>query len=256
MGSSQDTEGRPDLIVFDLDGTLIDSAGDLCAAVNAMLLHYGKKPLPQPLIASYIGEGAAMLVRRALGGVEDEAVLDVAIRYFLDYYHEHKLDRTRVYPGVFDALDTLRNGVGRRGTAMAVLSNKPVGPAQAICGALGLAPYFFRIYGGNSFTTKKPDPVGLRTLIEEAGAAPDATIMVGDTPVDVMTARNIGARSIGCAYGMASATLEKVHPDRIVASAGEWPSAVASLPAPLRHEYEKGGVLVPASSGRSAAKVH
>lgn len=229
MASSSNTQNHPDLIVFDLDGTLIDSAGDLCAAVNAMLLHYDKKALSESLIASYIGEGAATLVRRALGGVEEEAVLAAATAYFLDYYHEHKLDRTHVYPGVFDALDALRDGGGGQEPAMAVLSNKPIGPSQAICDALGLTPYFFRIYGGNSFDTKKPDPTGLRALIEEAGARPETTIMVGDTPVDVLTARSAGARSIACAYGMAPLAVEKVNPDRIVAAAREWPAAIAYL---------------------------
>lgn len=235
MGDSTTSSCHPELIVFDLDGTLIDSAADLCAAVNAMLLHHGKKPLPESLIASYIGDGVAMLVRRALGELPcesgDQPATEAATRYFLDYYHEHKLDRTRVYPGVFRSLEKIRHGGNGAGTPMAVLTNKPIGPSQAICDALGLTPYFFRIYGGNSFEAKKPDPVGLRTLIGEAGARPEATVMVGDTAVDVLTARNAGARSIACSYGMAPDSIEKANPDHIVASATEWPAAIAALAA-------------------------
>src|SRR5271168_976219 len=124
------------LLVFDLDGTLIDSGADLCASVNAMLRHFGRPELSQEIIATYIGDGAARLVSRALGEPEDGDYLESAVTYFLDYYREHKLDHTFVYPGVFESLDSLRP------RSMAVLTNKPIGPSQAICDALGLSPYF------------------------------------------------------------------------------------------------------------------
>src|SRR5271168_3986053 len=174
------------LLVFDLDGTLIDSGADLCASVNAMLQHFDRPPLPQPVISTYIGDGAARLVSRSLGEPEDPAFLDSALTYFLDYYREHKLDHTYVYPGVFAALDSLRvEPVGAQRAwihrAMAVLTNKPIGPSLAICEALGLSPYFFRIYGGNSFPTKKPDPEGLLALMQEAGVTAQETMMIGDS---------------------------------------------------------------------------
>src|ERR1700691_2646278 len=211
------------LLVFDLDGTLIDSGADLCASVNAMLRHFGRPPLPDAVISTYIGDGAARLVSRSLGEPADAAFLDSALAYFLDYYREHKLDQTYVYPGVFASLDSLRFEPGGAARSMAVLTNKPIGPSQAICDALGLSPYFFRIYGGNSFATKKPDPEGLQTLIREAGATPEETLMIGDTSVDVLTARNAGAWSIGCSYGLAPHTLEDAAPDCLVDSALEWP---------------------------------
>ena len=120
------------------------------------------------MISTYIGDGAARLVARALGEPVDAAYLDSALTYFLDYYREHKLDRTYVYPGVFAALDALRLEPASAQRAMAVLTNKPIGPSLAICEALGLSPYFFRIYGGNSFASKKPDPEGLLALIVTA----------------------------------------------------------------------------------------
>ena len=165
------------LLVFDLDGTLIDSAQDLCNSVNATLAHFGRTPLPDEVIATYIGNGALMLVRRAFG-IDDGAepgdkFLAQGHRFFLDYYREHKLDYTYAYEGVLEALDALRlvhDQLESPARVMAVLTNKPVRPAQAICEALGLAPYFLNIYGGNSFNTKKPDPEGLLALMNEARA--------------------------------------------------------------------------------------
>jgi phosphoglycolate phosphatase len=210
------------LLVFDLDGTLIDSGADLCASVNAMLRNFGRLELPQNVIATYIGDGAARLVSRSLGEPDDPAFLDSALTYFLDYYRVHKLDQTYVYPGVFAALDSLRLE-----RSMAVLTNKPIGPSVAICEALGLSPYFFRIYGGNSFPTKKPDPEGLLALMKEAGVTAQETLMVGDSDVDILTARNAGVWSIGCSYGLSPHTLETVPPDYLVDSPADWPLALA-----------------------------
>jgi phosphoglycolate phosphatase len=216
------------LLVFDLDGTLIDSGADLCASVNAMLRHYGRPSLPQPVISTYIGDGAARLVSRSLGEPVDSDFLDEALTYFLDYYREHKLDQTYVYPGVFPSLDSLRFEAAGAPRPMAVLTNKPIGPSLAICEALGLSPYFFRTYGGNSFVTKKPDPEGLLALIREAGVTPQETLMIGDSDVDILTARNAGAWSMGCSYGLSPHTLDAVPPDCLVDSPADWPLALAS----------------------------
>jgi phosphoglycolate phosphatase len=220
------------LLVFDLDGTLIDSGADLCASVNAMLRNFGRPELPQDVISTYIGDGAARLVSRSLGEPDDPAFLDSALTYFLDYYREHKLDHTYVYPGVFASLDSLRAepaGTQRIGVlrAMAVLTNKPIVPSLAICEALGLSPYFFRIYGGNSFPTKKPDPEGLLALMQEKGVTAQETLMIGDSDVDILTARNAGVWSIGCSYGLSPHTLETVPPDCLVDSPADWPLALA-----------------------------
>jgi phosphoglycolate phosphatase len=210
------------LLVFDLDGTLIDSRKDLANSVNAMLSHFGRPPQPESVIATYIGDGAGMLVRRALGDPADEDFLQRALTCFLDHYREHKLDNTYVYAGVLDSLDSLRflpDGSERK---MAVLSNKPVGPSKAICDALGLGSYFFRVYGGNSFSTKKPDPAGLNALIREAGVPPEQTLMIGDSDVDVLTARNAGTWVLGCRFGLAPHTLDSAEPDAIVDAPSDW----------------------------------
>jgi phosphoglycolate phosphatase len=221
----------PSLLVFDLDGTLIDSRVDLCNSVNAMLLHLNKPTLPEAVIASYIGDGASMLVRRALGDPEgdihDEQYVTAALTYFLDYYRVHKLDFTYVYPGVIFALDAIR--ATHPDLPMAVLTNKPVRPSRDICAHFELDRFFFQNYGGNSFHTKKPNPHGLQTLIAEASQltgtpiTPAGTIMIGDSDIDILTARNCGARSIGCTFGLAPHTLAAAQPDRLADSPNDWP---------------------------------
>jgi phosphoglycolate phosphatase len=214
------------LLVFDLDGTLIDSRADLCASVNATLQHFQRPPLPEDVIASFIGDGASMLVRRSLGDPVDEAFVEEAVDHFLDYYHEHKLDHTYVYDGVFEVLEKLRAAPGAGSQQMAVLSNKPVGPSREICDALALKPYFFQVYGGNSFPTKKPDPQGLLRLIAEAGVRPEETLMIGDTDVDILTARAVGAWALGCKFGLSPHTLEYAKPDCLVDEPRDWLAAL------------------------------
>ena len=204
------------LLIFDLDGTLIDSRQDLANSVNAMLRHYQKPELPQDVIASYIGNGAPMLVRRSLGDPDDENFVQDALLYFMAWYREHKLDHTYVYEGIRDSLDSIRASRNGRPVKMAVLSNKPVGPSRAIVEALGLGDYFFQVYGGNSFHTKKPDPAGVEALLEEASARPEETVLIGDSDVDVLTARNAAIYSVGVTYGLAPHTLEDAPPDVLV----------------------------------------
>jgi len=204
------------LLVFDLDGTLIDSRLDLIHSINAMLRHFERPELPGDLIATYVGDGAPALVRRALGESHDELLFRAALEYFLGYYRIHKLDHTTVYAGIPEALTRLAtpsNGVQRQ---MAVLSNKPVNPSRDIVQALGLGDFFVRIYGGNSFTTKKPDPLGVQTILEETHIAAQEAIMIGDSSVDVLTGRNAGLWTCGVAYGFAPHTLEESPPDVLV----------------------------------------
>lgn len=225
------------LLIFDLDGTLIDSRLDLIHSVNAMLRHFGRPELEGDVIASYVGDGAPALVRRALAGgdgeagtsengqsVEAEAFFRSALEYFLGYYRLHKLDHTTVYGGIPETLAALANGAlqtgadgGVRSTRlMAVLSNKPVRPSQDIVQALGMGDYFVRIYGGNSFATKKPDPLGAQTLLQETGVAAEETLMIGDSSIDVLTGRNAGLWTCGVTYGFAPHSLEEVAPDVVV----------------------------------------
>jgi phosphoglycolate phosphatase len=200
------------LLIFDLDGTLIDSRLDLIHSVNAMLRHLGRTDLPGDVIASYVGDGAPTLIRRALGDPRDETVIKAGLEHFLTYYRAHKLDHTHVYDGIKDMLAVLHNSNGIR-RQMAVLSNKPVIPSRAIVEALGLAGFFTHIYGGNSFSTKKPDPKGAQTILKETRSRPEETLMVGDSSVDVITGRNAGLWTCGVTYGFAPHTLCEAPPD-------------------------------------------
>jgi phosphoglycolate phosphatase len=209
------------LVIFDLDGTLIDSRLDLVHSVNAALRHIGHPELPDDVIASYVGDGAPILIQRALGGeAVDEAIVRRGLQFFLSYYREHKLDHTTVYAGVKEALAAIRGTSNGRPRSLAVLSNKPVVPSRAIVEALGLGP-FVQIYGGNSFATKKPDPEGARKLLEENGVRPEETVIIGDSHVDVETGLNAGLWTVGVSYGFAPHTLRERPPDVLVDTPGE-----------------------------------
>jgi phosphoglycolate phosphatase len=202
------------LVIFDLDGTLIDSRLDLVHSVNAALRHIGRPELPDDVIASYVGDGAPILIQRALGGeAVDEALVRKGLEFFLSYYREHKLDHTTVYPGIAEALAAIQNSANGVPRKMAVLSNKPVNPSRAIIEELGLGPFFSHVYGGNSFPSKKPDPEGVRKLLAESGAGPEQAAIVGDSHVDIETGRNAGLWTVGVSYGFAPHTLKDVEPD-------------------------------------------
>jgi phosphoglycolate phosphatase len=202
---------RADLLIFDLDGTLIDSKRDLVDSVNATRAWMRLPPLHHELVYSYVGDGAPTLIRRVFPGVgEDE--LARALRYFLDYYREHMLDATTLYPGVRQALDRLHDA----GVPMAVLTNKPVRFSVQLVEGLGLEMHFFRIYGGNSFEEKKPNPRGIQMLIAESAAAPERTIMVGDSAVDVRTARSAHVQSCGVSWGFQPETFAGTPPDFVI----------------------------------------
>jgi phosphoglycolate phosphatase len=201
-----------DLLIFDLDGTLIDSKLDLAHAVNATRSHMGLSPLEHERVYSYVGNGAPVLIRRALGPEATEPQVEEALEFFLEYYREHYLDYTVLYPGVRESLDRLRDA----GKRMAVLTNKPVRISKAILDGLGVGPHFFQVYGGNSFDFKKPHPIGVKTLIKEAGVTADRTLMIGDSNVDVQTAVNAGIQCCGVTYGFQPETLADPAPDRLV----------------------------------------
>jgi phosphoglycolate phosphatase len=211
------------LLVFDLDGTLIDSRLDLIHSINAMLHHIGRAELDGEIIASYVGDGAPTLVRRALNNTDDEVLLRTALEYFLGYYRIHKLDHTTVYEGVPEILAALTatgasNGARR---LMAILSNKPVNPSRDIVRALGLSDFFVHVYGGNSFSTKKPDPLGIQTILTETGIPAHESLMIGDSSIDVLTGRNAGLFTCGVTYGFAPHTLKEVPPDVLIESPRE-----------------------------------
>jgi phosphoglycolate phosphatase len=182
-------------LIFDLDGTLIDSKLDLIHSVNAMLRELKRPQLASETISGYIGHGAPQLVARALGGAATEEELKNALQFFLGYYEEHKMDDTCAYPGVAETLAQLSH------MPMAVLTNKPARISVRILNSLGLEKYFHAIYGGNSFESKKPDPFGANQILREFGIAGREALLVGDSEVDVQTARNAGTQAAAVNYG-------------------------------------------------------
>jgi phosphoglycolate phosphatase len=206
-----------DLLIFDLDGTLIDSSVDLANSVNATRANLGLPPMEHGLVYSYVGNGAPVLIRKALGPEYPDDVVASALDYFLQHYRAHMLDNTVPYPGVREALDRFRE----EGIPMAVLTNKPVRASQAIVDGLGLHEHFRSVYGGNSFEQKKPHPVGIETLMAENGAARERTLMVGDSAVDVRTARNAKVAACGVTWGFQPETFAEHPPDFLVDTAEE-----------------------------------
>lgn len=205
------------LLIFDLDGTLVDSELDLALSVNAVRGELGLGPLPVHLVASYVGQGVTVLIRRALDDAFSQETVEKATGMFLKYYGEHMLDNTVPYPGVREALDSL-------GTKpMAVLTNKPVVFSQRMLEGLGLARHFAYIYGGNSFEQKKPDPVGVHKLMKDMNAAAESTLIVGDSNTDVLTGQNAGVWTCGVTYGIGSSSLEATPPDLLLADLRELP---------------------------------
>lgn len=200
------------LLIFDLDGTLIDSRLDLAHAVNATRAQAGRGPLPHEQIFSFVGNGAPVLIRRAMGPEAGDDEVAAALEFFLDYYRHHALDYTVLYPGVRESLERLH----KAGAKLAVLTNKPVRISRRIMEGLGVAGLFFQIYGGNSFEHKKPHHIGVDTLCAESGIAREDTWMVGDSYVDVETARNAGVASCGVTYGFQPESFREFPPDVLV----------------------------------------
>ena len=201
-----------DLLIFDLDGTLIDSKRDLALSVNATREFMGLHSIDHDTVSTWVGSGAPVLIRRALGPEASDTDIQKALDFFLAYYNDHKLDNTRAYPGVMEALEDL----ARDGVLMAVLTNKPVRISGRILDGLGMSGYLARVYGGNSFEQKKPHPVGVDTLLAELAVPRERALLVGDSAVDVRTARNAGVKVCGVRYGFQPETFEDDPPDMIV----------------------------------------
>ena len=212
----------PRLIVFDLDGTLIDSRRDLADAANALIGECGGTPLDVDAIGRMVGDGAAMLVRRALtaAGIP---VDELSVPRFLELYDDRLLRTTRPYPGMHDALQAMR----ATGT-LAVLTNKPLTPTRKLLLGLDLAPLFDAVLGGDGPFPRKPDPKGLQHLMRQYQAAPRQTVLVGDSPIDAATARAAGAMFCWARYGF-GALEELAEADAQANSPLDVPPAIARL---------------------------
>jgi phosphoglycolate phosphatase len=210
------------LVVFDLDGTLIDSRRDLADAANALIVERGGEPLPIDRIAAMVGEGAATLVTRALAAAQvDTGHASAALERFLALYDERLLAHTRLYDGIDEVLRDLA-----RRAALALLTNKPLGATKRILEGLGIASAFQWVLGGDGPHLRKPDPAGLRLIMTSAGETPARTTMVGDSRIDVETARAAGCALCVAAYGFGYRQDLPLHRDERVAGT---PHDIAAL---------------------------
>lgn len=185
-----------DLIVFDLDGTLVDSRQDLANSVNELVVSRGAAPLPIEVVTGMVGEGARVLVERAIAATRLEQPIEPALREFLDIYDRRMLECTRCYDGTEAMLEELASIA-----PLAVLTNKPLRPTERILGALGLRPRFQEVHGGDSALPRKPEPDGLLLLARRFGTTPSRTLMVGDSLIDARTAQRAGTRCCLVSYG-------------------------------------------------------
>jgi phosphoglycolate phosphatase len=190
-------------VVFDLDGTLVDSVGDLAASVAEVVTRLGGRVLSQEEVGLMVGDGAGLLVRRALSAGGLDADTPGALEDFLDIYDRRLLDTTIPYTGIEDALAM----ASRRGS-LAVLTNKPQHASERILDALGLRHYFTTVVGGDGPHGRKPDPAGLRAI-----AGGDAVLLVGDSPVDWQTTVAAGCAFAWARYGFGAARFDEAVPD-------------------------------------------
>ena len=206
--------GVPRLVAFDLDGTLVDSIGDIASSVNHTLVErYGAQgSLPIVTVRGFVGGGARQLIERCLAALQRPAEdLGPMFDRFLVVYRARLVETTCLYPGMREALDE----IGRHAT-LAVLTNKPGAFSRAIVSRLGLDGRFIDVIGGDDLKTRKPDPEGLLRITAQAGVRPEETALVGDSAVDILTARHAGALSIGVSWGYDREGLEQAGPDIIV----------------------------------------
>jgi phosphoglycolate phosphatase len=191
------------LVVFDLDGTLIDSRRDLADAANALIVEHGGSPLSVDTIAGMVGEGAALLVRRALAAAGSRLDIERDLRRFLELYDERLLGHTKLYDGTREMLEALAAH-----STLAVLTNKPQHHTDEILRGLDVVRYFRWVLGGDTAHGRKPDPAGLRYLMSAAGAPAAETLMVGDSAIDLKTARAAGVAICLVRYGFGFRTTD------------------------------------------------
>lgn len=221
-----------DLAVFDLDGTLVDSRRDLADAANAMVAGLGGTPLGEDAIAAMVGEGARVLVSRVLAAAGLDPRTPSAFEQFLEHYDARLTAHTRPYPGIPEVLADLRSRL-----RLSVLTNKPMLATDRLLAMLGLAGFFDGVVGGDTSCGRKPDPAGLLHLINDAGTAADRTVLVGDSAIDLETARRAGTRIVLARYGFGYRfTGREFRGDEgFVDSPSELPGAIARASSKNNH---------------------
>jgi phosphoglycolate phosphatase len=203
-------------IVFDLDGTLIDSREDIARAANRALAALGFRELPLDTIAGYVGDGAVLLLQRAAALADDDARLPALYAAFIDAYKAHPVVTTRVFPGVFPTLDALGD------YAVALCTNKPRVTTELVLDRLGLTPRFRAVVAGDDLPRRKPDPMPIRHLAERLGLTPAELVVVGDGSQDIRAGQSAGARTVGLRHGIQPLErLLEAKPDHVIGALPE-----------------------------------
>jgi phosphoglycolate phosphatase len=215
-------------VVFDLDGTLVDSAPDLVATLNIIFAREGLPPVPYDTARNLVGGGARSMIQRSLaaeGRKLDAAQVERLVEDFIEHYAAHIADRSRPFPGLEAALDELAAG----GCRFAVCTNKLEWLAVRLLDALALSKRFVAICGADTFGLQKPNPDLLRRTIARAAGEPGHAVMVGDSLSDVATARAAGVPVVAVDYGYTETAVSEMGPDRVISALAELPSAVFDL---------------------------
>lgn len=218
----------PKALVFDLDGTLVDTAPDLTLVLNWLLVREGRKPVAELSVRHMVGRGARHLILQgmtATGATPDEAELSRLTTDFIAYYGEHIADASVAFAGVSETLEIFR----AQGIAMGVCTNKPVGLSRQLLDALGLSPYFSVVLGGDSLSVRKPDPLHLLATLEAMGHKPHSSVMVGDSISDVQAARDAGVPVVGVSFGYTEIPIAELNPDIVIDQFADLPQALARM---------------------------
>ena len=226
------------LAIFDLDGTLLDTAPDLTGALNRILGEEGLGPVDPAVVRSNVGHGARAILAagfRLAGEPADEARIERLVPRYLEIYTAAIAAETRPFPGLVPVLDAL----SAAGVRLAVCTNKRHGPAVRLLEALGLAPRFAAIVGGDSLPVRKPDPGHILGTMDRAGGHPAATVMIGDSDADILAARGAGIKVVACRFGYSPVPVERFSPDAIIDGYGELPAVLARL-SPVFAPAERG----------------
>ncbi len=221
-------------VLFDFDGTLLDSFDDIVAAVNHTLEASGRGRLPEATVRGYIGDGLADMVRRALTATGDREPtgdeVEVFIERYRPWYAEHWLDRSGLYPGASDLIDDL----AARGDRLALVSNKSESACRGLLDALAISERFGAVTGGDTYPRRKPDPTPVLRTLEVLGVSPDQGVMIGDGPQDIGAGRAAGVRTIGVGWGLHPAErLREAGADQVVDSFDDLRAALGLEPLPL-----------------------
>lgn len=220
----------PDTVIFDLDGTLVDSAPDLTTALNHTMRAIGLPVIDEAAVRHMVGHGARMLIERAVtaaGTSMDEDEFTAALRIFLDHYADHIADRSRAFPNVEKTLEFLRG----RGVKLGVCTNKPQRLTDLLLEKLNLAPWFGAALGADAVTEKKPHPGHLTATVDRLGGDLRRTVMVGDSQTDVDTARNAGTPVVAVSFGYTTIPAANLMADRLIDDFDELPDALMALVA-------------------------